>query len=61
MSVGSVWSPDKIVGKTRWRHEKMQAGSGILMDVGSHIFDQMRYLVGEPRLVTGTVAMMELT
>lgn len=59
IGVGSVWSPDKIVGRTRWRHEKMQAGSGILMDVGSHVFDQVRYLMGEPRLITGTTAMIE--
>ena len=45
--VGSVWSPDLIVGKTAWRHLKRDAGGGGTMDIGAHLFDQIRYLCGE--------------
>jgi len=59
MSIGSVWSPDKIVGKTAWRHQKYSTGSGILMDIGAHVFDKVRYLCGEPDEVTGMVRTIE--
>ena len=35
-----------------WRLDKAQAGSGALGDLGSHIIDLGRYLVGEPRRVS---------
>ncbi len=57
--IGSVWSPDKIVGKTAWRHQKLATGSGLLMDIGSHLFDGVRYLCGEPAQITGTVRTIE--
>ncbi|MBX7213970.1 MAG: Gfo/Idh/MocA family oxidoreductase, partial [Thermoflexales bacterium] len=34
-----------------WRLEAAQAGSGALGDLGSHLIDLARYLVGEPRSV----------
>jgi predicted dehydrogenase len=58
-SIGSVWSPDKIVGKTAWRHRKHGTGSGILMDIGSHLFDRVRYLLGEPETISGLVRTLE--
>ena len=58
-SIGGVWAPDKIVGKTPWRHRKLQTGSGILMDIGTHLFDKIRYLFGEPRQVSGLVKTVE--
>ncbi len=36
-----------------WRLSKKQAGSGALGDIGAHIIDLARYLVGEPRRVSG--------
>ncbi len=36
-----------------WRLEKAQAGSGALGDLGSHIIDLARFLVGEPARVQG--------
>ncbi len=36
-----------------WRLEKSVAGSGALGDLGAHIVDLARYLVGEPRSVHG--------
>jgi predicted dehydrogenase len=35
-----------------WRLDKAQAGSGALGDLGAHIIDLGRYLVGEPRRVS---------
>jgi predicted dehydrogenase len=35
-----------------WRHRKAQAGAGVLADVGSHVVDVARYLVGDVRRVT---------
>jgi predicted dehydrogenase len=39
-----------------WRLSRAQAGSGALGDLGSHIVDLARYLVGEPTAVTGRLA-----
>jgi len=36
-----------------WRLDKRISGSGTLGDLGSHIIDLARFLVGEPRKVTG--------
>jgi predicted dehydrogenase len=36
-----------------WRLDKSVAGSGTLGDLGSHIIDLARFLVGEPRKVAG--------
>ncbi len=36
-----------------WRLDKEVAGSGALGDLGAHVIDQSRYLVGEPVSVTG--------
>ncbi len=36
-----------------WRLRKKQSGSGALGDIGAHIIDLARYLVGEPRRVCG--------
>jgi predicted dehydrogenase len=36
-----------------WRLDKSIAGSGALGDLGAHVIDQSRYLVGEPASVTG--------
>lgn len=38
-----------------WRFRRDQAGSGALGDLGSHLIDLARYLVGEPAHVTGTL------
>jgi predicted dehydrogenase len=36
-----------------WRLDKAEAGSGVIGDLGSHIVDLARYLVGEIESVTG--------
>jgi predicted dehydrogenase len=40
------WGP--AADRSVWRFDKAQAGSGALGDLGSHIVDLARYLVGEP-------------
>lgn len=37
-----------------WRYQKELAGNGSLGDLGSHLLDMMRYLVGDFREVIGT-------
>jgi predicted dehydrogenase len=37
-----------------WRFDRAQAGSGAVGDLGSHIVDLARFLVGEPAAVTAT-------
>ncbi len=36
-----------------WRFQKSVAGSGSLGDLGAHIIDLARFLVGEPKKVMG--------
>jgi predicted dehydrogenase len=36
-----------------WRLDKNRAGSGVLGDLGAHVLDLARFLVGEPRKVSG--------
>ncbi len=36
-----------------WRLDKKQAGSGALGDLGAHIIDLARFLIGEPKSVMG--------
>lgn len=38
-----------------WRLDKAVAGSGALGDLGAHVIDQSRYLVGEPVAVNGVL------
>ena len=38
-----------------WRFEREAAGSGALGDLGAHIVDLARYLVGEPTAITAVV------
>lgn len=41
------WLADASVPMT-WRLRKETAGSGVLGDLGSHVIDQLHYLLGEP-------------
>ena len=41
------WFPDKIVAGTPWRHQRLMAGAGAVLDLGSHSFDTLRVLGGE--------------
>jgi predicted dehydrogenase len=45
------WIMDPSFGMV-WRLDKQRAGSGVLGDLGAHIIDLARFLVGEPRQVS---------
>jgi 1,5-anhydro-D-fructose reductase (1,5-anhydro-D-mannitol-forming) len=57
--IGGVWSPDTIVAKTRWRHLKSEAGGGITLDSGAHLFDTLRCKCGEIDEVTALARTIE--
>jgi len=38
-----------------WRVNRAQAGSGVLGDLGSHVVDLARFLIGEPTTVSATL------
>lgn len=46
-SLGGLWSPDKVVADTPWRHRKLEGGGGGSIDIGVHQMHWMRYVVGE--------------
>ena len=48
VSIGTPeWSPDKIVADTPWRHRRIEAGGGAALDIGVHLAQRLRYVVGE--------------
>lgn len=57
--IGCYWSPDKIVATTPWRHKKVMAGGGPVVDFGVHIFDMARYYCGEIEEVEGITKIFE--
>ncbi len=44
--IGNEWSPNRMSARTAWRHRKLEAGGGGSVDVGVHLFHQVRSLVG---------------
>jgi predicted dehydrogenase len=58
-SIGTEWSPNKIVAQTPWRHRKLQAGAGASLDIGVHLFHRLRYLVSEVEEVSAMTAIFE--
>lgn len=50
--LGGLWSPQRIVAETPWRHQKLRAGGGGSIDIGVHQMDWMRYIMGEVRTVS---------
>lgn len=53
------WSPDVIVAKTPWRHRKLTAGGGPVVDGAVHTFDLIRYLCGEIDKIGALAAQLE--
>ncbi len=45
--LGGLWSPDKVVAETPWRHQKLLGGGGGSIDIGVHQMHFQRYVVGE--------------
>jgi predicted dehydrogenase len=50
----SDWAADPLV-PLAWRFQKQIAGSGTIGDIGSHIIDMARYLVGEIEALNAVV------
>lgn len=50
-ALGGLWSPDRIVAETPWRHDKLKAGGGGSIDIGVHHMNILRYVMGEVRTV----------
>ena len=57
--IGGLWSPDKIVAETPWRHRKLEGAGGGAIDIGVHVMHWVRYVCGEIAAVSGTVRTFE--
>ena len=54
-----VWSPNYVIAETPWRHDKLRAGGGPVIDLGVHRFDVLRYECGPIATVSGQVRTYE--
>lgn len=57
--LGGLWSPDRVVADTPWRHHRLLGGGGGSIDIGVHQMHWMRYVVGEPVTVSALVRTLE--
>jgi len=53
------WRGDEIIVGTPWRHNKLKAGAGAIIDFGSHSADLWRYLFGEVEEAMGAMKRFE--
>ncbi|MDP6502169.1 MAG: Gfo/Idh/MocA family oxidoreductase, partial [Planctomycetota bacterium] len=53
--------PNKVVGNTPWRHQKLIAGAGAIFDVSSHDFAVLRTLCNEIDRVSGATLVISDT
>jgi predicted dehydrogenase len=60
-SLGGLWSPDRVVAETPWRHDKLLAGGGGSIDIGVHQMHFQRYVVGEIQAVSAMARTFEPT
>lgn len=58
-SLGGLWSPDKVVADTPWRHRKLEGGGGGSIDIGVHQFHLLRYVFGEVEWVSAVARTFE--
>jgi predicted dehydrogenase len=58
-SLGGLWSPDRIVAETPWRHQRFLGGGGGSIDIGVHQMHWLRYVVGEVAAVGATARTFE--
>jgi predicted dehydrogenase len=59
-SIGTdLWSPDRFVGNSAWRHVKQIAAGGASLDVAPHIFHRLRMLCGEVEQVSAFARVFE--
>src|SRR5688572_23978374 len=60
-ALGTMWSPDKFVGNSAWRHRKLLGAGGASLDIGPHIFHRLRMLCGEVDSVAAFARVFEPT
>ncbi|MEM7131701.1 MAG: Gfo/Idh/MocA family oxidoreductase [Chloroflexota bacterium] len=58
-SLGGLWSPDRIVAETAWRHNKLLGGGGGSIDIGVHQFHMLRYIFGEVAWISAVAKTFE--
>jgi len=58
-SVGGIWSPNRVVAETPWRHDKLFAGGGGSIDIGVHQMHLLRHVLGEVLSVQALVRTFE--
>ena len=56
---GGEWSPDQIVARTPWRHQKLAGAGGPSIDWGVHLFHTIRYLMGPVSEISAYTAVLE--
>ena len=59
--LGGLWSPDKVVADTPWRHKKLLGGGGSTIDIGVHLMHMLRYIIGPIQKISATVCILEPT
>lgn len=59
VTLGGRWSPNLITAGTAWRHQQQRSGGGIAIDIGVHIFNRLRYVLGEVLHVAAMTDILE--
>jgi len=57
----AMWSPDRWVGNSSWRHRKLIGAGGASLDIGPHLFHRLRMLCGEVETVAAVTRIFEPT
>jgi predicted dehydrogenase len=57
----AMWSPDRWVGNSSWRHRKLIGAGGASLDIGPHVFHRLRMLCGEVESVAAVARVFEPT
>jgi predicted dehydrogenase len=57
----AMWSPDRWVGNSSWRHRRLIGGGGASLDIGPHLFHRLRMLCGEVESVAAFARVFEPT
>lgn len=61
-SIGTpLWSPDRWVGHSAWRHRRSIGAGGCSLDIGPHVFHRLRNLCGEVETISALARVVEPT